>query len=166
MTSQTTSFVRSTSPSRGTSAAGASLSILGVIDPVAESRNLLLFRHMALTCSTGCHRLINRLQDVEDSLIGATVERTFKRAYCGRDGRVHIRKSSRSYSRTKVEAFSSWSACKIRAISRARSAVTDGRVPVNIHKKFAECEEKDPAPPASFLCGPDHKPQQSLRSVK
>jgi hypothetical protein len=39
-----------------------------------------------------------------------------------------------------VEAFSSWSACKMRAISNALSAVTEGGAPFNIKRKFPACE--------------------------
>ena len=39
-----------------------------------------------------------------------------------------------------VEAFNSWSACRIKAISSARSAVEEGLVPFSCKRKSAECE--------------------------
>src|ERR1700719_4761687 len=38
----------------------------------------------------------------------------------------------------KVEAFNSWSACRMREISNARSALADGFVPLSCNRKFAE----------------------------
>ena len=40
----------------------------------------------------------------------------------------------------KVEAFSSWSACRISAMSKARVAVSEGFSPLSIHRKFAAWE--------------------------
>ena len=42
----------------------------------------------------------------------------------------------------KVEAFSSWSACRMRAISSAFSAVAEGYSPFSIHRTLAAWESE------------------------
>jgi len=61
----------------------------------------------------------------------------------------------------KVEAFSSWSACRIRAMSSVRVAVSEGFSPRSIHRKLAEWRangraEQSPALADAVVDGHQH----------
>src|SRR5581483_886629 len=94
--------------------------IFGVINTVAEAGNFLLLSqhapHVLHRISAGFR---DALQDAEGSLVVASVTRA-----------------------AKVEAFNSWSACRMSAMSKARSAVGEGFSPFSISRKLAACESE------------------------